>query len=267
MPSRSNLAFRNKPAPRGAFDAHGLTHRGMVRDHNEDTWLTDPRIGLALVADGVGGHGDGARASQAAAKLIAGYLRRVFDRATKRNAASLGDAAAQEAVVRRAIAFAHRRMLAHNGATRNRSRRRGSTIVGLWAPRGTGHPATIFHVGDSRLYLLRQSRLQQMTRDHSAYEQWQATGKVGAAPSKKYILQALGLSDQVVPTVKSMAPVRDDCVLICSDGLTGCVEDIEIATIVAIDEDLAGLCDRLIATGLAHDASDNLTAVLCKFGG
>jgi protein phosphatase len=265
MPSRSNLALRTQQAASGTFDVCGLTHRGMVRDHNEDCWMGDVHIGLALVADGVGGHGDGAFASKTAAKLISGYIRRVSDRALRRGTPAIPDAEAQEALLRRAIAFTHRRMIAGNGAVRQRSKRRGSTIVGLWAPGGSGAAATVFHVGDSRLYLLRKGKMQQMTRDHSAYEQWQTTGKVGAAPSKKYILQALGLSDQVVPTVQSFVPARGDSILICSDGLTGAVEDKELSTLLAADEDLTALCDRLIATGLARDASDNLTAVVCKF--
>jgi protein phosphatase len=217
-------------------------------------------MGLAIAADGVGGHGDGAWASQAATQWISRFIRRVHRR--KANG-FLDDPSAQEQVIRHAIRYAHVRML--SGRDGRERMRRGSTIVGLWAPAGANAAATVFHVGDSRLYLLRQGKLLQLTRDHSAYEQWRAGGEVGAAPSKKYILQALGLSDRVEPTIQTVVPAALDKVLICTDGLTGAVEDKDLAMILTSDSDLATLCDRLIASGLAHAAQDNLTAVLCTF--
>jgi protein phosphatase len=244
-----------------AFEASGLTHPGVVREHNEDTWFADGRCGLALAADGVGGHGDGALASQAAARFIARYLRLVFARWPRE---ALLRKEEQERVLVRAIAFTHRCMVTRAGAG-EKARRRGSTIVGIWAPGGAGTAATIFHVGDSRLYLMRQGKLLQLTRDHSAYEQWCATGKVGAPPSRKYILQALGLSERVVPSLQNIVPELTDRVLICTDGLSGSVEHEDLASILGSDDDMRSACDRLIGLGLSHDAKDNLTAVLCRF--
>jgi protein phosphatase len=255
----ANLARLSRSAPAG-FQVHGLSHPGVVREENEDTWYTDARIGLAIAADGVGGHGDGAWASQAATQWISRFIRRVYDR---RPNAAFDDPAVQERVIRHAIKFAHHRML--SGRDGKERMRRGSTIVGLWAPGGADAAATVFHVGDSRLYLLRQGKLLQLTRDHSAYEQWRAGGEVGTAPSKKYILQAMGLSDRVEPTIQTIVPVTMDKVLICTDGLTGSVEDKDLSTILSSDAELSTLCDRLIASGLAHAAQDNLTAVLCTF--
>ena len=112
------------------------------------------RMGLAIVADGVGGHGDGAWASQAATHWMSRFIRRVH---RLRPPEYFEDPAVQERVIRHAIHFAHKRMVwGRDGKERQR---RGSTIVGIWAPAGADAAATVFHVGDSRLYLLRQGRL------------------------------------------------------------------------------------------------------------
>lgn len=261
MRAQNDVTIPTPFGARQAFEASGLTHPGVVREHNEDTWHIDMTCGLAIAADGVGGHGDGALASHAATRLIARYLRRVFDHWPRE---VLSRTEEQERVLVRAIAFAHRSMVGRAGRE-DKSRRRGSTIAGIWAPGGAGAAATIFHVGDSRLYMLRQGKLLQLTRDHSAYEQWCATGRNGAAPSKKYILQALGLSDRVVPSLQNIVPDANDRVLICTDGLSGSVDDNDLAYALAADGDLASSCDRLIGLGLSHDAKDNLTAVLCRF--
>jgi protein phosphatase len=261
MRAQSDITVPSPFSAHLAFESSGLTHPGVVREHNEDTWFVDGRCGLALVADGVGGHGDGALASQAATRLIARYLRFIYRHWPRE---TLVRTEQQERVLVRAIAFAHRAMIARVGSG-EKTKRRGSTIVGIWAPGGAGTAATIFHVGDSRLYLLRQGKLLQLTRDHSAYEQWCATGKVGAPPSKKYILQALGLSERVIPSLQNIVPEHTDRLLICTDGLSGSVEHDDLALVLGGDDDLRSACDRLIGLGLSHDAKDNLTAVLCRF--
>src|SRR5688500_10130366 len=103
MHTHGNLALHDRFAEPSAFFAHGLSHPGVVREENEDSWLTDTRLGLAMVADGVGGHGDGAWASQEATRLISRFIARVFQRWSGRGAESFQEPSLQERVVRRAI--------------------------------------------------------------------------------------------------------------------------------------------------------------------
>jgi protein phosphatase len=255
----STKEFRGGAA---GFEAFGLSHPGVVREANEDAWYADTALGLAMACDGVGGHSDGAWASAAAARLISRFLRRAY---AGRPADYFHSASVQERVIRRAIGFAHRKMLSDSDEE-DQLYRRGSTVVGVWAPAGTAAAATVFHVGDSRLYLMRYGKLLQLTRDHSAYEQWLACGAIGPAPSKKYILQALGLSDQVDPEVRSVVLLPGDRALLCTDGVTGAIDDDALSAVLAIREDLSGTCEMLIALGLAHDAQDNMTVVMCGFG-
>src|SRR5690606_12541495 len=209
----------------------GLSHPGFVQAENQDSWLTDPAIGLALAADGVGGHRDGAAASQSAVAAIAAHLRAVV----ACGLAAGSDAAARlvrENHVRRGIAVAHERLVESNAVAGGGGRPSGTTVAGLWAPFGAASFVTVFHVGDSRVYRLRDGRLSQLTRDHSAIEDWRRKGSVGTPPPQKYILQALGVSQRVKPDIHSFSPRPGDRFLICTDGVYGLMENAEIGPIL-----------------------------------
>ena len=266
---------RKPPSHSRAFDVCGISHRGLIRVNNEDFWFADERLGLAIVADGVGGQADGALASRAAVGCVVKYLQRAtraFSRATSLTAVSTPAPTRdsvrklQERAVARAIDLANRRLLAVNAGAADVRQRRGSTIVGLWAPWGLDSLATIFHVGDSRIYLLRNGVIKPLTCDHSAYQQWLDTGKHGSPPPRSFILQALGLSD-VAPDITSIATCPGDRFLLCSDGLTNAVGDHELEAALADEVSLNSACERLVSLGLARGGCDNLTTVLCTFSG
>jgi protein phosphatase len=243
--------------------------------NNEDFWFADERLGLAIVADGVGGQADGALASRAAVDCVVKYLRRAtraFFRATSLTAVSMPAPTRdsvwklQERAVARAIDLANRRLVAVNADASDVRQRRGSTIVGLWAPWGLDSLATIFHVGDSRIYLLRNGVIKPLTGDHSAYQQWLDSGKHGSPPPRSFILQALGLSD-VAPDISSVETYPGDRFLLCSDGLTNTVGDHELQATLADEVSLNSACERLVSLGLSRGGCDNLTTVLCTFSG
>ena len=264
---------RKRAASSRAFDVCGISHRGLIRVNNEDFWFADEKLGLAIVADGVGGQADGALASRAAVGCVAKYLQRAacaFSRATSLTAsptlALARDSVSrmQERAVARAIDLANRRLVAINTAASDVRQRRGTTIVGLWAPWGSDSLATIFHVGDSRIFLLRNGVLKPLTCDHSAYQQWLDSGKRGSAPPRSFILQALGLSN-VAPDISSVAAHPGDRFLLCSDGLTNSVDDHELEAALTHEVSLNSACERLVSLGLARGGYDNLTTVLCTF--
>ena len=95
-------------AAKAAFEVHGLSHPGLVRVHNEDSWFADADLGLAMVADGVGGHANGARASQDAVQCIAEYVRRASPMFVRE---ALPPRETQERAIARAIALANRRLV------------------------------------------------------------------------------------------------------------------------------------------------------------
>lgn len=247
-------------AVRRPLVAYGISHAGAVRQENEDSWYADATTGLALVADGVGGHGGGAAASRIVAESVGRYAERVFNQWTRRARPAIHPSL-QEDVGRRAAFYAHRQVC------RQPAGHGGSTLVGVWAPRGVGNPATVFHVGDSRAYLFREGELLRLTRDHSLHQQWIDGGRVGTAPNRKYILQALGISERVDPAVQSFVPLAGDAMLLCSDGLSGTFDRSELAQLLRQPLPHAAICRHMIEVALARGVKDNVTAVLCAFDG
>lgn len=250
------------PVQAEAIAVDGLSHPGLVQPENQDSWLAAPAAGVAVVADGVGGHRDGAAASQSIVAAVTAHLT-----AAAADLSPDTDAAARlarENHVRRAIALAHERLVETNAAAGGGARPSGATLAGVWAPFGEASFVTVFHVGDSRVYRLRAGRLTQLTRDHSAYEEWRRAGSVGVAPSHKYILQALGVSQRVRPDIHSFLPEPGDRLLICTDGVCGLIDNAEIGPLLDGNAPRDAACQALVGLGIERGGRDNLTAVVCE---
>jgi protein phosphatase len=139
---------------------------------------------------------------------------------------------------------------------------------------GTTLVATLFseeaiiiaHVGDSRLYRLRDGVFEQLTEDHSLLNDYikmkhLSPEEIAAFPHKNVIVRALGMKATVQVDVLVEEPRLGDVYLLCSDGLSGMVGDAEVADIVANEPDLDRLCDRLIGMANANGGLDNVTVV------
>ena len=232
------------------FDSGGLSHVGRVRDHNEDRLLVAPDIGVWLVADGMGGHFGG----EVAAQLIVDHV------GTVNHAATAPDLMAR---------FVDRLDRA-NGAIRDHSVRNdnamiGATVAGLLVHDG-GFAAV--WCGDSRVYLLRDGQLSQLTRDHTEVQELLDTGAITPEeaenwPRKNVITRAVGVRAQ--PQLDHVyGTLRDrDRFVICSDGLTGHVDDHEIAGLLQGSTPQAA-CDALLDLTLQRGASDNVTIVVVR---
>ncbi|MBF0307537.1 MAG: serine/threonine-protein phosphatase [Alphaproteobacteria bacterium] len=238
-------------------EAAGLTDVGRRRSLNEDCWRMEPELGLFLVADGLGGHQAGEVASRLALETIVDALRR-------RDLDDLlgGDDGGRSEAVKAAVAEANGRIRHENDRLGHGEDSMGTTVVGLLLE--TPEQAVIFHVGDSRIYRLRDGRLEQMTRDHSLHQQWLDGGGGGAEPKKNVILRALGPFPEAEAEVAAVPTRPGDVWLLCSDGLTGMVEDDEIAKIIATHPNLESACQALIDAANDAGGKDNITAVLVR---
>jgi PPM family protein phosphatase len=246
--------------------AHGLTHVGKQRQHNEDAFLVADEAKLYLVADGMGGHAAGEIASRIAVDSISEFILHTkeddgtwphaydehFGRATNRLMA--------------ALRLANTRVLE---AMRKDARLRGmgTTVVACLAD---GETMSVAHVGDSRAYMIRNNQLQRITNDHSwVFEQVQA-GMLTEAEAEKHplrnvITRALGGALQVSPDATEIEAKTGDVYLLCSDGLTGMVPEDEILRLVTShDGDLEGAAQALIDTANERGGLDNITAVLVR---
>jgi serine/threonine protein phosphatase PrpC len=235
--------------------AFGLTDIGTVRESNQDNFLIDTSLGLVAVADGMGGHAGGERASAEALVALADALR---------GGAAPATPARQVAALRAAVDFANQRVYQANLANgRGDGSGMGTTLTGFWQAVPAG-PLCIFHAGDSRLYRYRGGRLAQLTHDQTLYQQAVDAGFQYNLPPRNLLLQALGPAASVMPELLLESAVPGDLYLLCSDGLHGASPDQRIAAVLAGagGTGLAACCARLVALAKQDGSRDNITAVL-----
>lgn len=213
------------------------TDVGLVRNRNEDAYLAQPSRGLWAVADGMGGHAYGDVAGRMVVDALAGV--------------PTADSIAQF------IAFSRDRLLGVNRQLRLEAAARGvpvmgSTVVVLLA---CGHELACLWAGDSRIYLYRNGRLRQLTRDHNQ-----------AAPAglaANMITRAVGAADALELDQELLDARHGDLFLLCSDGLSNPVDEQAIAATLACG-DCTHAARALIAQALANGGRDNITAVVVR---
>lgn len=232
-----------------------LTHVGVVRSHNEDTFVERPDLGLWAVADGAGGHESGEVASGMIAAALEGIP------------GALG-ASELLATVRLRLSETHDALVAE-------AERRGghsmiaSTVVALIIR--DGHFACVW-AGDSRAYLLRAGAFRQISRDHSLVQELVDAGAISAAeaehhPRANVITRAVGADGAGLDLDKVIGPVQaGDRFLLCSDGISKTLAESELAAILDAPEGISP-AEALVSAALARGANDNITAVAVEIRG
>ncbi len=236
--------------PRYRLETGAISHTGCVRDHNEDRLLAAPDLGIWLVADGMGGHFGG----DVAAQML------VDNAASVHRAATAPDLHARF----------HDRVARANDAIRDHSAHNdGATI-------GTTLAALLIHdgsfvaswCGDSRVYLLREGTLHQVSRDHTEVQELLDSGAITDEqaetwPRKNVITRAVGVHDEAHLEERQGELQDRDIFLLCSDGLTGHVADDEIAAcLTGRSADKA--CHKLVDLTLERGAHDNVSVVVLR---
>ena len=255
--------------------AYGLTDVGLVRRSNEDNFLIDSQLGLVAVADGMGGHGGGEIAARLALDAVRGALQAVDLKQPAAGLRGIDDTADPDATWQDehmpAIVAVHDAVDHANASVYGANVRgghpegegMGTTLTGFWQGL-PGGPLVVLHVGDSRLYRLRDGELAILTRDQTLYQQALEAGVSGDFPPRNLLLQAIGPTGSVAPDVKVCAVRPGDLYLLCSDGLYGNTPHAAIARLM-LDADAQSLdrcCEELVDLAKAHGSRDNITAVL-----
>jgi PPM family protein phosphatase len=248
--------------------ACGKTDVGRQRGHNEDAFVSEPDLDLFVVCDGMGGNNAGEVASALATTSLRNFFRAtthgVVPGEELRGDQDLTEAARRLIMgVRKANADVF-----EISSTRLEHKGMGSTIVAMSISRETS-TVQVAHVGDSRCYRIRDSKIEALTRDHSligdalAWNPNLSEEELSMLP-KNIISRALGLKQAVEVDVRSDLALPGDIYLLCSDGLCGVIKDKQILEIILLSSDLVEACDSLIA--LANDAGgpDNITAVAVR---
>lgn len=236
----------------------GSSHVGVVRSENQDSYMLDTLengIGFAVVCDGMGGVNGGKIASLTAvnnfSECIAGLapamsgdeLERVFDKA---------------------VGTANIRIY-QKSLDDNRLYGMGTTLVAAIV---VGDKAYILNIGDSRCYLLHDGEIQLVTKDHSAVQELVDRGMLTAAqarnhPNKNIITRALGVTDDVEYDLFVLDIKQNDTLLLCSDGITNYVDDLELPfeMLKHADQEIP---QRLIELANSRGGADNSTVVIIK---
>lgn len=245
------------------ISAFGITDRGVVREINEDAFVIDESIGLFVVADGMGGHKSGEVASRMAVDILHDYIAR----ASKGNETFIGKY--DKSYSREANLLASGILLANQAiieaaASSPELQGMGTTVVAML--KGDTH-AGIAHAGDSRLYLLHDSQLHQVTEDHSVVAEKVRCGiltrEEGEQSCEKNIItRALGQSQSLEVDLQDLPLVAGDRILICSDGLSGMVNDAEIAALLKAYPTPEASCNGLVEVANDYGGKDNVTAVV-----
>lgn len=250
------------------LEAVGITDVGLEREHNEDAFLLMPEADLVLVADGMGGHRAGDVASGLAVATIAEFFR----------ASESGDSTwpyrfdptitFEENRLLTAIQLANAAIL-RQARSQSQQQGMGTTIVAVIASRSKNR-LYICHVGDSRCYRIRNDSIEQLTVDHSLYNEYaQSMPELGeerlAALPRNVITRALGMQEEVKVDLKQVEAQAGDIYLLCSDGLSGMVTDARILQVLRDNEyDLERSLKGLVTGALEAGGEDNITIVLMR---
>lgn len=229
---------------------YALSDIGMKRKINQDAFLKDDALGLYVVADGMGGHKGGEVASRLAVEEIQKFCKEHCD-LPPRDRLNQGINRSCQAIFKK--------------STENEELAgMGTTVLALLIHEGT---AFIAQVGDSRVYLLSQGGIWQVTEDHSLLNEEIRAGRIDAAQAHNYqfknvITRSVGYEAKVAVDIYSRKPLPGELFLMCSDGLSGLVEAEEMLNEVKRVGPEQGL-KNLIALANSRGGDDNITALIC----
>ncbi len=247
----------------------GDTNVGMKRTHNEDAFELINDENLFLVADGMGGHASG----EVASKMAIDTLREFF------KATSADPEATWPYKMDKSRGYEENRLITgiklanlriHESAQREpKLRGMGTTVVTILV---IDEGVLIAHVGDSRVYRIRGTKLEQLTDDHSLLNDYikmkrLSEEEIANFPHKNVIVRALGMKDTVKVDTRLDHPLPGDVYVLCSDGLCGPVTDDEILELATSTNDLKQGVARLIDRANQNGGPDNVTVVLAKWMG
>ena len=265
--------------PEGTLQIAGRSDVGLIREHNEDSFLfgnlatgdlftendagvlnNDAVPSLLMVADGVGGAASGEIASSLATQVAFDSLRERWERGALKGAVIIADSLQQ------AVLSANQAIHAESHANRSHHGMGTTATLALVV----GGMVYFAQVGDSRAYIVRGGAAQQMTKDQSLVQRMVDAGKLTLEQAERsehrnIILQALGPEVNVVPEFTRDRLQHNDVIVLCSDGLSNQMTAQEIAAAVSKHDDLEALCDALIERALETGAPDNVTVVVARY--
>ncbi len=251
----------------------GKSDVGLVRKINEDSFacinlsqklgLTEEDVQLFIVADGMGGHNAGEVASSMAIDEIAGYIIDRYAKLDKNEDFEIGI----NTLIKEAISHANDKIY-KKSLLESSCFGMGTTLSLVFI---INYAVYIGHIGDSRIYLIRNNTITRLTDDHSLVAELVKNGTIKPEeahnhPQKNIITRSLGTEYSIQSDAKQLIANEGDLLLICSDGLTNMLEDEEILNIVNNIGNIDRSCIELINEAKNRGGNDNITAIVIQIG-
>lgn len=243
----------------------GITDVGLKRTHNEDNFFRSDELGIYLVADGMGGHAAGEVASSMSVKTVAEFAEKF-----SRDSSLTWPFGFDTRLTDEGNALITGIQLANHTLCKMQQQRQelngmGTTLAAL---RITGNQALVAHVGDSRVYRMRDGQLELLTSDHSWVNEQLQKNIITAEEARTHryrnvITRALGNRTELEIDVRLETVLSGDCFLLCSDGLSGMIEDEEMLTLMKESPDcIRTMSNRLVARANEAGGHDNISVVI-----
>jgi serine/threonine protein phosphatase PrpC len=244
--------------------AVGITHEGLERDHNEDSILVNKKVGLFAVADGMGGHAFGEKASRMAVQALNANVESVLSNMRKKTALD-GNISGNPLLEAIRASNSH----IYDFAQSLHEEKPGSTIMGTTLSTILVKEKKLFvaHVGDSRIYRFRENMLEKLTRDHSEAQDLIDAGflkeeEAEEHPSSHVLTRAIGVAAAVTPDLMTCGISEGDQFLIASDGLFRVFDEKMVQDILCQHGSLREKAHLLITGVLEGGAPDNVSVVI-----
>ncbi len=240
------------------------TDTGRIRKHNEDCISGDDKLGLAVLADGMGGYQAGEVASEMAVSTIMDFMKSPakynVERQTNNHRYHSATVQLEQAVLKA-------NQIIYDAAERNSEYQgMGTTVV---ATLFHNNCVSIAHVGDSRLYRIRENKLQQITKDHSVLQElidcgFYTSEQARHSPNRNLVTRALGVSEEVNVEIQEQSVLSQDLYLLCSDGLNDMLEDGQIHKIINDSTTLEQAAQLLVSAANSKGGNDNISLILIR---
>ena len=251
-----NVQSRAKTSSSLSLIYSGLTDIGLGRDNNEDVWAALPECGFFVLADGMGGHKGGEVAAALAVHSLCSSIRD-----TKHI-----DCTELIIEIRHAIQKANQEIFYLSNKEPSLSGMGTTLCCLIWTKKSIIYA----HVGDSRVYRMRNQKLELLTEDHSFFSKWKALHAhsenhvPSSYPYKHVITRAVGTAEKVKPAIARTTHLPGDLYLLCTDGLSDVLTTDEMESLLSSSSDLNTACKNLIERAKRKGGSDNMTLLLIQ---
>ncbi len=229
-----------------------ITEIGNYRDYNDDSCYYDERKGLMVMADGMGGYAGGSLASSIAVDVFKKYFIGVSPETYKTDLTDLFSICNDEILSEAKRKPAYSEM--------------GTTLTVICFESGRYY---IAHIGDSRAYLFRKGKLTRLTEDHNMVGELLRSGQISKRdaqhhPGKNMLTKVIGRKPLSEISFYSGKIMKDDLFLLCTDGMSGYLDDKKIAAVIKYNYSLEQILNQLVEKVLDREGKDNITAIIAK---